>query len=68
MSRFVSIAQLAAHADKHPLTVRRALGNAGIKCDRPKGAKGIRIELNRANTFLSRQWPEVPPIKLEEEA
>lgn len=64
MTRYVSVAMLAAHAKRDRKSVTRALKLAGIRVDMSPGVRGFRIEHKDANRFLAKQWPEVPPISL----
>ena len=61
-SRFVTVAMLCAHAGKHRATILRALRAAGISAERAKGLRGLRLTERDARRFLSRQWPEIPPL------
>jgi hypothetical protein len=61
--QFITVAQLATHAKRHPESVRRALRAAGLMPAAEKGIKGKRISVTKANRFLSRQWPGTPLIE-----
>lgn len=59
---YVSPSMIAAHAEKHLITVLRALSAAGITPEKLRGVRGGRIKLAKANAFLAKQWPEVPAM------
>jgi len=60
--KFVTIAMIAAHVGRTKQAVGIAMRLAGVKTERAKGLKGVRILLRDANTFIGRQWPESSPM------
>ena len=54
----VTIKMIAAHTGKNISTIRRAMSAAGVQAERVPGAKGLRLEVRKANTFLSSYYPE----------
>ena len=60
--KYVTIAMLCEHAQKHRSSVLRALRTAGITPEKIPGCKGVRLPADQANAFLEKQWPQAGPL------
>ncbi len=66
--QYLTIDQLAAHAGRHPETLRRLALRGLLPAEKTPGVKGYRITVAKANRFLARHWPGTPDIKFEDYA
>lgn len=58
MTRFVSIKQVAEHLGMRPDSVVQAMKAEDVEMQLRSRRIGYRVELDKANTFLARRYPE----------